>query len=159
MARTNPPQRAKIPSEAKIWIELGTARPSEAGFDPFGPFQMLWVITNGSTRRKFLWVVMRKTGLYVASGAPDSLHTSYHVDGTFHWKLRKQKLHSSRKPPLREISEPVIIQNATTNVGDEALEGFELAEFSDQPVDAVIYLDNRMLPQYVSYEVLAVPPF
>jgi hypothetical protein len=74
-------------------------------------------------------------------------------------ETREEEVAFGAETSLGEFREPLIIQNATTNIGDQALEGFELAEFSDQPVDSIIYLDNRMLPLYVAYEVWAVPPF
>jgi hypothetical protein len=120
---------------------------------------MLWVVTNGREGRNLLWVIVRKTGIYVASGGPGSLHSSYHSDGTFHWKLKGRKLTSETKPPLLGISEPLLIQNGTRVITDEALEHFELARFRDKPVDRVVYLDNRMLPDAIAYHVWVVPPF
>jgi len=64
-----------------------------------------------------------------------------------------------QRPPLGTLREPVLIQNASAQITDNVLEAFELAKFRDTPVDKVIYLDNRMLPDWISYEVWAVPPF
>jgi hypothetical protein len=154
-----PMNRAPIPGNAKILVEVGSNRPSEMGYDPFAPFRMLWVITNGVVRRKFLWVTIRKTGIYVAHAGPDSLHTSYHTDGTVHWKLRKQKLSVGTRPALPNISEPILVQSASMAITDEVLDKFQLAKFEDQTADTVIYLDNRMLPGGLHYQVWAVPPF
>jgi hypothetical protein len=151
--------RAKVPVDAAVLIELGTQRPLEVAFAPFVPFQILWVVTDGKVQRKFLWVTVRKTGIYVASGGPHSTHTSYHRDGTFHWKVKNHKQPIGRRHPLPEIPEPVLIQNATTMITDQALALFELAKFNDQAVDKVVYLDNRMLPDAIFYQVWAVPPF
>jgi hypothetical protein len=60
--------RASIPPEAAILVEVGSHRPHKVVFDAFGPFKILWVITNGTMRRNFLWITLRKTGIYVASG-------------------------------------------------------------------------------------------
>jgi hypothetical protein len=151
--------RARIPGDGKILVELRSERPSEMGYDPFAPFSMLWVVTNGVVRRKFLWVTVRKTGIYVAHAGPDSFHTSYHTDGTVHWKSKKHRLSVGARPPLPAITEPVLVQNASTAITDEALERFQLARFEDQTADTVIYLDNRMLPDWLYYQVWAVPPF
>jgi len=128
-------------------------------FDAFGPFEILWVVTNGTTRRNFLWVCTRKTGIYVAFGGPGDIHTSYHSDGNFHWKAGGNTIDLGSKPPLPSISEPVLVQSATTVITDDALQDFELASFDDRPVDRVVYLDNRMMPDAVHYHIWAVPPF
>jgi MgsA AAA+ ATPase C terminal len=60
--------RASTPPEAAILVEVGSHRPHKVVFDAFGPFKILWVITNGTMRRNFLWITLRKTGIYVASG-------------------------------------------------------------------------------------------
>jgi hypothetical protein len=44
-------------------------------------------------------------------------------------------------------------------VTDDTLDRFDLTSFEDGPVDRVIYLDNRMLPEALHYDVWAVPPF
>jgi hypothetical protein len=72
--------RATVPEDAMILFEVGTKRPAEVTYGPSVPFKMLWVVTNGRELRNFLWVVRRKTGIYVASGGPDSMHTAYHSD-------------------------------------------------------------------------------
>jgi hypothetical protein len=63
------------------------------------------------------------------------------------------------RPPLPAIAEPVLIQNASTAITDEVLDKSQLAKFEDQTADTVIYLDNRMLPDWLHYQVWAVPPF
>ena len=81
--------RAKIPHDAWIWVEVGSQRPTEMSFDAFGPFEMLWVVTNGEVRRQLLWVRAIRTGIYVAQEiGPGTIHTSYHVDGEFHTKVQ-----------------------------------------------------------------------
>jgi len=151
--------RAKIPHDANILVEMGTNRPKEVAYDPFGPFKILWVVTNGDVRRNFLWITVRKSGIYVAFGGPGDLHTSYHADGAFHWKAGEHTIKLDRKPPLPDIPEPVLVQSATSVINDEALDRFELTNFIDKPVDRVVYLDNRMLPEAIYYHVWAVPPF
>jgi len=151
--------QASIPPEAAILVEVGSHRPHKVAFDAFGPFKILWVITNGTTRRNFLWITLRKTGIYVAFGGPNHMHTSYHTDGSFHWKADNHVVELGQRPPLPDIPKPVLIQSATTVVTDETLDRFDLASFEDGPVDRVIYLDNRMLPEALQYEVWAVPPF
>lgn len=151
--------RAKVPENSKVYVELGTKYPTEVDYDPFVPFQILWVITNGQVRRNFLWIAIRKSGIYVADGTPFNVHTSYHTDGRFHWKSKKHTQVFEKRPPLQNLSEPIIIQNATASINDDSLDLFELAHFEDRLVDKILYLDNRMLPDWINYEVLAVPPF
>jgi hypothetical protein len=151
--------RALIPPDAKILVELRKDRPLEVSYNAFGPFKILWVITDGAVQHNFLWITVRKTGIYVAFGGPGGIHTSYHTDGTFHWKVNKQSIDLTPRPPLIELRAPVLIQNATAVVNTEALKGFELTSFINKPVDRVIYLDNRMLPESLHYEVWLVPPF
>lgn len=151
--------RAKVPREATILVELGSRRPMEVAYDPFCPFRILWVVTNGKTRRNFLWVTVRKTGIYVAFGGPGHAHTSYHADGSFHWRANGHTVRFEKKPPLPTIEQPILIQNATAGITDEVLRRFDLTEFADHPVDRVVYLDNRVLPDAISYYVWAVPPF
>ncbi|PSH04316.1 MAG: hypothetical protein CXZ00_08150 [Acidobacteria bacterium] len=153
-------ERAKIPADAKILIELGCKRPDAVPYDPIVPFEMLWVVTNGKIRRKFLWVTYRNTGIYVALGTPNSSHASYHSDGTYHWKTSTgQVIAEQRRQAFGQLSEPVVIQNGTVKIQDDALENFEMREFQDHPVDSVLYLDNRVLPPYIAFHVYAVPPF
>jgi len=151
--------RAKIPHDANILVEVGTNHPKEVAYDPFGPFKILWVVTNGDVCRNFLWITVRKSGIYVAFGGLGDLHTSYHADGIFHWKAGEHTIKLDRKPPLPDIPEPVLVQSATSVINDEALDRFELTNFTDKPVDRVVYLDNRMLPEAIYYHVWAVPPF
>jgi hypothetical protein len=152
--------RTRVPHDAKIYIELGATRPTEMAFDSFGPFKILWVVTNGCVQRNFLWVTIRSTGIYVAFGGPVGVHTSYHSDGTFHWKTDDgYTIDLQPKPPLPDILEPILIQSATSIIRDDVLDQFELTNFTDQPVDRVIYLDNRMLPEAIYYHVWVVPPF
>jgi hypothetical protein len=84
--------RAQIPPNSRIYVELGSKYPTEVDYDPIAPFTILWVVTNGEIRRKFLWVTIRKSGIYVADGGPDNFHTSYHTDGRFHWKSKNRKI-------------------------------------------------------------------
>lgn len=151
--------RIPVPSGARIYVELGTTVPTETAYEAFGPFELAWVIMNGSVQRIFLWVTVRKTGIYVAFGGPGHMHTSYHADGQFHWKSDTFTQEVGRKPPLPDIPEPVLIQSATTVITNDALDRFDLAEFRDRPVDRVIFMDNRMLPDALHYHVWAVPPF
>lgn len=100
-------------------------------------------------------MAIRSNSIYVALGAPGNLHASYHApDGHSHWKME-----TLTKPPLPGILEPVLIQNATIDISNETLEQFNLAELRDRPVDQVIFMDNRVLPDEIYYHVLAVPPF
>jgi hypothetical protein len=151
--------RALVPKDAKIYVELGTKYPTEVDYDPFIPFEILWVITNGKLHRKFLWVTIRKTGINVADGTPFNFHTSYHTDGTFHWKIKDHKTTFDKRPPLHNINEPVIIQTASTSITDGSLDRFGLTNFEGRLVDKILYLDNRMLPDWIYYHVWAVPPF
>ena len=84
--------RAKVPQNSKILVELGTKYPTEVNYDPIAPFEILWVITNGHVRKKLLWIAIRKTGIYVADGTSFNSHTSYHTDGVV---LEKQKPQTS----------------------------------------------------------------
>ena len=151
--------RAKVPRDTRIFVEVGAQRPEEVSFDPFGPFEVLWVITNGRIERQFIWLTARKTGIYVAFGGPEGFHLSYHTDGTVHWKVARQKLHSQKRQPLLKITDPSEIQSATVVINDEALARFGLKKFTNKPVDSVIYLDNRMLPEAIYYQVWIIPPF
>ena len=152
-------KRIPIPKDAKILVELGAKQPEETAYNASSPFQLLWVITNGTIQRKFLWVTIRKTGIYVAFGGPGNVHTSYHTDGEFHWKLGDITQDLGRKPPLPSIPQPILLQSAMAVISDDVLDGFQLTAFDDTPVDRVIYVDNRMLPTSVYYQVWAVPPF
>jgi len=151
--------RVPIPSGARILVELGATAPTETTYDAFRPFELAWIITNGSIQRVFLWVTLRRTGIYVAFGGPGNVHTSYHTDGRFHWKIGKVTQELGRKPRLPNIPRPVLIQNATTAITNDALDRFELADFGHRPVDRVIFMDNRMLPDALHYDVWVVPPF
>jgi len=150
--------RIPIPKVAKLLVELGS-KPRETEYDASEPFQLLLVITNGLVQRKFLWITLRKTGIYVAFGGPGSVHTSYHTDGNFHWKVGNIAQDLDRKPPLPNIATPILLQSATAGISNDVLDKFELTEFNDISVDRVIYLDNRKLPNSVYYQIWAVPPF
>jgi hypothetical protein len=152
-------KRAEIPPEANILVELGTTRPAAMKFRPLEPFQMLWVVTNGRVRRNFLWMTLRKTGFYVAFGGPGHMHTSYHANGRYHWKSDEHTEELPPLPPIATLDKPILVQNATTVVSDQAIRAFRLKGFSDKPVDRVIYLDNRKLPKAICYHVWLLPPF
>jgi hypothetical protein len=132
---------------------------SETTWPARSPFEILCVITNGTLQRKFLWVARRRSGIYVASGDPNHLHTSYHQDGRLHWKSAKHKVlvPLGQREPLAALTRPALVQNATVVISDRVLGRFDLANFKDEPVDQVIYLDNRLLPEAISYEVWAIP--
>lgn len=152
--------RPIVPADAHILVEVGASRPTETGFDPFGPYEVLWVVTNGKVQRNFLRVTRRKSGIYVASGDRNQMHTSYHENGHMHWKLDSgETVNLDPNPALPDIPKPVLIQSATTVITDEVLDRWQLPEYSDQPVDRVVYLDNRMLPEAIYYHVWAMPPF
>lgn len=151
--------RAKVPKEARILVEQGTRHPVEVAYDSFQPFRIHWVVTNGRTRRNFLWVTIRKSGIYVAFGGPGHSHTSYHADGRFHWKANGDTVNLEQKPPLPDIGKPILVQSATTVITDDVLRRFQLTKFADRPVDQVVYLDNRVLPEAIYYQVWALPPF
>jgi hypothetical protein len=151
--------RARVPQNSNVLVELGGKYPTEVGYDPFVPFEILWVITNGQMRKKFLWIAIRKSGIYVADGTPFNVHTSYHTDGTFHWKIKKRKQVFDKIPALPDIPKPILIQNASTSIDDDYLVSFNFANFEDRLVDEIIYLDNRKLPNGINYHVWAVPPF
>jgi len=151
--------RIPIPKDTKILVEVGAELPQKTAYDAFEPYRLLCLVTNGRIQRKFLWVTLRKTGIYVAFGGPGNVHTSYHTDGEFHWKLNSITHELDRKPPLPNIPEPILIQSATTKISNEVIERFEFTIFDDSPVDSVLYMDNRILPSTVYYHVWAVPPF
>lgn len=151
--------RAKVPQNSNVLVELGTKYPTEVDYDPFVPFEILWVIRNGQVRKKFLWIAIRKSGIYVADGTPFNFNTSYHNDGSFHWKIKKHKQVFDKRPPLPDIPKPIPIQTASTSITDDYLNSFAFANFEDRLVNKIIYLDNRMLPDWINYDVWAVPPF
>lgn len=125
------------------------------------PYRIAWVITNGRDKKHFLWISVRKTGIYVASGMPGGFHTSYHKDGRFQWRAKKVSLDQrfEDRPPLHLLKEPILIQNATSAISDEILSSFELSEFNEnEPANEIIYIDNRVMSQSISYNVWAVPP-
>ena len=152
-------KRASIPPDAKVLVELGTSCPTVVPYDPIAPFEILWVVTNGKVRRNFIWVTYRKTGIYAALGIPGFSHASYHADGTYHWKHRNQVIASQKQPPFDQLDKPVSILNGTTTITDDVLTQMSLREFKDHPVDSVLYLDNRVLPSFIAYNVYAIPPF
>jgi hypothetical protein len=151
--------RIPIPKGAKILVELGAEQPQQTAYNASSPFQLLWVITNGIIQRKFLWITVRKTGIYVAFGGPGNIHTSYHMDGKFHWKVNNITQNLGCNPPLPSIPGPILIQSATAAISDDALDRFKLTIFDDSPVNSLIYIDNRILPNAVYYHVWVVPPF
>jgi hypothetical protein len=150
---------ARVPPDASILVEMGTSRPELVGFKALVPFRMLWVITNGVAQSNFLWLTLRKTGFYVAFGGPGHSHTSYHSDGRCHWRSDDHNQELDPLPPLPYLRKPVPVQNATAVVTDEAIAAFRLKRFRDDPVDRVVYLDNRKLPEAIHYHVWLVPPF
>jgi len=155
-------QKSKVPPGANVYVELGNKLPREVNYLPTIPYRLCWIITNGVIRKRFLWIVVRKTGIYVALGMPDGIHTSYHNDGRFQWRSKELSIDERFKcrPPLDKLDKPILIQNATSSIDDSILDGFDLSNFSeDELINEIIYLDNRALPQTIYYEVWAVPPF
>ena len=87
------------------------------------------------------------------------MHASYHTNGRFHWKTDTFTQELVSQPPLPNIPGPVLMMSATTSISDDVLGRFKLAEFRNRRADRVIFMDNRMLPENLHYEVWAVPPF
>lgn len=153
--------KAPIPSNASILVEVGTDRPTETSYEAVDTYQICWVITNGDLRRKYLWINRRPSGFYIALGMPRGIHTTYHQDGKRHWKIGSggQRTDLKNGLPFDSLSGAVLVQNATTSITDDTLDDWELAEFNDEDIDRVFYLDNRQLPDYLYYEVFLVEPF
>jgi|ERR1039458_3539349 hypothetical protein len=150
--------RARVPTDANVWVELGSQKPAEAGFEARCPFSICWVLTNGAKRVKFLWINRRETGVYVASTLPGGVHESYHSDGTRH--LRSQSgldMPMGKGPALDSISGYVALRNASIDISSDLLD--MSAEFQDEPLDKVIYLDNRSFGPWVYVTVYLVEPF
>ena len=160
--------RARIPPDVPLMVEVGTQRPSEVCYEAKLPHSILILITNGRIRRKFIYITRRKSGIYVARGHEGGFHESYHAVGKRHWKgsgineetgLEEDfgyKLPSG--PPLENITGYVTLQNATTVVANRALRGYARFKERDGPYDKIVYLDNRSLPEAVSYDVMLVEP-
>jgi hypothetical protein len=152
--------RARVPDDARISFEVGTQRPEETSYLSVEPFEMLWVVTNGVSRRNLFRIKLNKTGLYVSLSRDGNIHSSYHSDGNCHWKSAyHETIELPTRPTLQEITKPQLIGNGTIAITDDVLNAFELTEFEDKAVDRVVYLDNRKLPPTIAYEVWAVPPF
>jgi hypothetical protein len=150
--------RARIPPGTKIWVELGKTYPAEVSFEARTDFKICWVITDGKRRWKYLWIIRRASGLYVAHTLPGGFHESYHADGTRHWKDQKgHEVSLGSGPPLDSFAGWLALSSSTSTITSEALDGY--AEFEDEPVDKLIYLDNRTFGPYVHTVVHLVEPY
>lgn len=122
-------------------------------------YRVCFVVTNGKRRRKFLWITRRTSGLYIAFAGPGAMHQSYHRDGKSHWKLNGQKLHDvNNLPPLDSVKGVVHVTNASFRISDDVLDGFEFPDFNDEPVDELVYIDNRRIAG-VNFSVSLVEPW
>ena len=150
--------RARIPDEARIWVEVGANRPSEAAFEARTNFKACWVITDGTRRWKYLWIVRRASGLYIAHTLPGGFHESYHSDGTRHWKdQRGHETPLGSGPPLDAFSGWLALSSSSSTISSQALDGY--SEFVDEPVDKLLYMDNRTFGPYVHTLVYLVEPY
>jgi hypothetical protein len=158
--------KAKVPPEVPLLIEVGSPRPTETSFDSQGPFEILWVLTNGVVQRCFLRITIRKTGIYVSHGGDlGDFHTSRHADGRTWWRFRpkegKKLTHGlGKRKPIAELAEPELIENATISIDDDTMTLFAVTEFQERHrPDSIIFLDTRVLSGALAYQVWAVPPF
>ena len=150
--------RARVPPDAKVWVELGTQKPSETSYEARCPFSICWVIANGAKRHKFLWITRRDSGVYVASTLSGGFHESYHPDGTRH--LRGQNgldIPMGKGPPLDAITDYVSLRNGSIDISSQLLD--MSTEFQDEVINKVIYLDNRSFGPWVYFTVYLVEPF
>ncbi len=131
--------KAKIPADASLLLELGSARPEEAAFDAKEPYSIAMVITKGSTRRKFVYINRTKSGISIAHGCHGNFHESYHPDGTRHWKFTgineetgneyEEVSDLSIGPPLDQLTGFLPLKAVTAVLADDFLENF--SEFAD----------------------------
>jgi hypothetical protein len=161
--------KAKIPPDVPLLVELGLARQEEVAFDAQEPYSIAIVITNSSTRRKFVYINRKKSGIYIAHGSAGSFHESYHPDGKRHWKFTgiNEETGSDYEevsdlpsgPPLDQLTGFLRLQTATAVLSDDFLGNFSEFAERDGPFDKIVYLDSRALPKAVNYEVILVEPF
>jgi hypothetical protein len=150
--------RARIPPEANIYLELGTARPTEVKFEARRNFSSCWVVTDGKRSWQYLWINRRSTGLYVANTLPGGFHESYHADGAHHWKdWDKEKIPLRPGPPLDTFTGWMALGSTSATISSEALDTF--AEFKQEEADQVIYLDNRTLGPHIHTMIYLVEPY
>jgi hypothetical protein len=161
--------KAKIPPDVPLLAELGTARPEEVAFDAKEPYSIAIVITDGITRRKFVYINRKKSGIDIAHGSTGSFHESYQPDGKRHWKFTGINEETGSEyeevsdlpsgPPLDQLRGFLPLQPATAVLSDGFLESFSESVDRDGPFDKIVYLDSRALPKAVNYEVILVEPF
>jgi hypothetical protein len=161
--------KAKIPADASLLLELGSARPEEAVFDAKEPYSIAMVITKGSTRRKFVYINRTKSGISIAHGCHGNFHESYHPDGTRHWKFTGINEETGNEyeevsdlpigPPLDQFTGFLPLKAVTAVLADDFLENFSEFADLDGPFDKIVYLDRGTLPKAVNYQVGLVEPF
>jgi len=161
--------KARVPTGVPVLVELGKKPPLTTDYQAKTPYKILIVITNGKTKRKFLHITRRKSGVYIAHGYPGGFHESYHSDGTRHIKGEgknqlKQKYEKftwslKKRSPLDTLHGFVRMRNATASISNRALRGYARFRDSDGPFNKIVYLDTRTLPESINYEVVLVQPF
>jgi hypothetical protein len=161
--------KAKVPPDAPLLVEPGSARPEEVAFDAKEPYRIAIVITNGSIRRKFVYIDRNKNGIFIAHGSRGSSHESYYPDGKRRWKFTgineetgtdyEEVSDLPSGPPLDRLTGFLRLQTATVVVSDDFLGNFSDFSDHDGPFDKIVYLDSRALPKAVNYEVMLVEPF
>jgi hypothetical protein len=128
------------------------------GFVGACPFSVCWVITDGKRRWKYLLINRRKSGIYVAMGLKGGIHSSYHADGTRHWKIGRKTISKlGNGPPLEEVKGCIQIASSGSTIETKALGDY--AEFKDETADKIIYIDNRTFGPGVGASVYMVEPF
>ena len=97
--------KARIPPDALVLRQLGTGSAQQMAFEGVCPFSICWVITDGKRRWQYhLHINRRKSGIYVAIGLKGGFHSSYHADGTRHWKMGRKPLAQFDKGlPLEKV--------------------------------------------------------
>jgi hypothetical protein len=161
--------KAKIPRDVPLLVETGSARPEEVAFDAKQPYSIAIAITDGSKRRKFVYINRNKNGLFIDHGSPGNCHEAYLQDGKRQWKFQgiNEETGSDYEevsdlppgPPLDQLTGFLPLQTATAVVSDDFLGNFSEFSERDGPFDKVVYLDSRALPHAVNYEVILVEPF
>src|SRR5262249_29500203 len=159
----------KVPADVPLLSEVGSGRPDQVAFDAKEPYNIAIVITNGSIRRKFVYINRKRSGIYIAHGLPGGFHESYHSDGKRHWNTKGINEETGKEeefvtdfpsgPPLDQFTGSQRLHNSTTVVSDDFLENFSEFAESDGPFDKIVYLDTRAFPEAINYEVILVEPF
>ncbi len=126
------------------------------------PFRLIVVLTDGRISKRFLVLTWRPDGIYLATldERYGALHTSYHQDGTFHFRAPRvpgPDPPSIKRPAFTEVRGFFQLHFASFGTTRPQLERLSDLQAEDRP-ERLVPVDLHQLPGRLSCSVFILEP-